>query len=760
MAARLLFSRLGGAGAHGRTAVSMLRSAGTKTTTATSLKPAPLTASLLNRRWASTAENPNPKDVERLDRLRNIGISAHIDSGKTTVTERILYYTGRINEIHEVRGKDNVGATMDWMELEREKGITIQSAATYAQWGNTNLNIIDTPGHVDFTIEVERALRVLDGAVLVLCSVSGVQSQTITVDRQMRRYNVPRISFINKMDRAGANPARIIDQIRSKLKIPAAALHVPIGAEDAFQGVVDVISQRAIYNRGVRGGDVVYEDVPEHLVQAVDAARSELITTLAEVDDEIGELFIEEKEPTIEQLHAAVRRATIARKFTPVLMGSAIKDKGIQTLLDSVVRYLPKSTEVTNTMLDIDNNEAVVEVVPYSHKPFVGLAFKLEEGKYGQLTYIRVYQGRLEKGQFAHHVKSGKKVKISRLVRMHSNSMEDVDSIGAGEICALFGIDCASGDTFTDGTLNCSMSTMFVPDPVISLSLTPKDKNSPNFSKALNRFQREDPTFRSHVDPESKQTIISGMGELHLDIYVERMRREYNVDCVTGKPQVAFRETSTRRSDFNYTHKKQTGGAGQFGRVAGYIEPIDPEENAEKQHEFVNNVIGGNIPSQYIAACEKGYMDGLKEGFMVGHPIVGVRMVLKDGAAHSVDSSELAFRTATFHAFREAMKASTPRILEPVMTVEISVPVEFQGTVLGSLNKRKGMIIDTETQEDYCVIVAEVPLNNMFGYSTELRSATQGKGEFSMEYKRHSPVLQNIQEELIKEYQKKQAEGK
>ncbi|KAJ1799569.1 Elongation factor G, mitochondrial [Coemansia sp. RSA 2399] len=759
MAASLLFSRLG-AGTYARTAASMLRSTGT----AAASRSTPLTAALLSRRWGSTAQSladePDAKDIERLDRLRNIGISAHIDSGKTTVTERILYYTGRINEIHEVRGKDNVGATMDWMELEREKGITIQSAATYAQWGETNLNIIDTPGHVDFTIEVERALRVLDGAVLVLCSVSGVQSQTITVDRQMRRYNVPRISFINKMDRAGANPARIIDQIRNKLKIPAAALQVPIGAEDAFQGVVDVIAKKAIYNRGVRGGDVVYEDVPEHLVEAVNTARSELITTLAEVDDEIGELFIEEAEPTNEQLHAAVRRATIARRFTPVLMGSAIKDKGIQTLLDSVIRYLPKSTEVTNTMLDIDNNETVVDIVPYSHKPFVGLAFKLEEGKYGQLTYIRVYQGRLEKGQFAHHVKSGKRVKISRLVRMHSNSMEDVDSIGAGEICALFGIDCASGDTFTDGTLNCSMSTMFVPDPVIALSLEPKDKNSPNFSKALNRFQREDPTFRSHVDPESKQTIISGMGELHLDIYVERMRREYNVDCVTGKPQVSFRETSTRRAEFNYTHKKQSGGAGQFGRVAGYIEPINPEEHAELQHEFVNNVVGGNIPTQYLAACEKGYMDGLKEGFMVGHPIVGVRMVLKDGAAHSVDSSELAFRTATFHAFREAMKASSPRILEPVMTVEISVPVEFQGNVLGSLNKRKGMIVDTETQEDYCVIVAEVPLNNMFGYSTELRSATQGKGEFSMEYKRHSPVMQNVQEELIKEYQKKQTEDK
>ncbi|KAJ2105673.1 Elongation factor G, mitochondrial [Coemansia sp. RSA 376] len=723
----------------------------------------PLTAALMSKRWESasaTAVQPTQEESQRLSNLRNIGISAHIDSGKTTVTERILYYTGRIKEIHEVRGKDNVGATMDWMDLEREKGITIQSAATYAQWGGTNLNIIDTPGHVDFTIEVERALRVLDGAVLVLCSVSGVQSQTITVDRQMRRYNVPRISFINKMDRAGANPSRIIDQIRHKLKIPAAALQVPIGSEDAFEGVVDVLANRAVYNRGARGEDIVYGEVPAHMVETVNAAREELIATLAEVDDEIGELFIEEKVPTEQQIRAAVRRATIARKFTPVLMGSAIKDKGVQQLLDAVISYLPNPTEITNTMLDIDNDEKVLEVIPHSNQPFVGLAFKLEEGKYGQLTYIRVYQGRLEKGQFAYHVKTGKKIKIARLVRMHSNSMEDVDSVGAGEICALFGIDCASGDTFTDGTINCSMSTMFVPDSVISLSLTPKDKNAPNFSKALNRFQREDPTFRVHVDAESKQTIISGMGELHLDIYVERMRREYNVDCITGKPQVAFRETATSKSKFAYTHKKQTGGSGQYGRVVGYIEPIDSAQHAELPHEFVNNVVGGNIPTQFLPACEKGYMDGLKEGFMVGHPVVGVRMVLEDGQAHMVDSSELAFRLATFNAFREAFKASGPRILEPVMLVEVSAPVEFQGNVLGSLNKRKGMIVDTETQEDYCVVTSEVPLNNMFGYSTELRSATQGKGEFSMEYKRHSPVLHSVQEELIKEHQAKLAEKK
>ncbi|KAJ1917209.1 Elongation factor G, mitochondrial [Mycoemilia scoparia] len=703
---------------------------------------------------------PDPADISRLEKLRNIGISAHIDSGKTTVTERILYYTGRINEIHEVRGKDNVGATMDWMDLEREKGITIQSAATYAHWKDHNFNIIDTPGHVDFTIEVERALRVLDGAVLVLCAVSGVQSQTMTVDRQMRRYNVPRISFINKMDRAGANSRRITDQIRQKLKIPAAPIQVPIGSEDNFKGVVDIVRKVAIYNEGPRGSQIVERDVPADLVDAVEEARGELIATLAEVDDAMGELFIEEVEPTVDQLKAAIRRATIGRKFTPVLMGSAIKDKCIQPLLDAVCDYLPKPTEIKNTALDLKKDEAPMDVIPYSNVPFIGLAFKLEEGRYGQLTYIRVYQGTINKGTTVFHVKSGKKIKVSRLARMHSNSMEDIESAGAGEICALFGVDCASGDTFTDGH-QYSMSTMFVPDPVISLSLTPKNKNSPNFSKALNRFQKEDPTFRVHIDPESKETIISGMGELHLDIYVERMKREYNVECTTGKPQVAFRETPGQLTKFNYTHKKQSGGAGQYGRVMGYIEPIAAEEiesNPDKPpYEFVNNVVGGTIPSQYIFACEKGFMDGLKEGFVVGHPIVGARMVLEDGLAHSVDSSELAFRLATFYAFREAFKASRPQVLEPVMSVEVTVPSEFQGNVLGLINKRKGMIVDTEVQDDTCTVLAEVPLNNMFGYSNELRSATQGKGEFSMEYKKHSPVLPGLQEEMAKEYQKKRA---
>ncbi|RKP34264.1 translation elongation factor G [Dimargaris cristalligena] len=707
----------------------------------------------------SALDNADPQDLARLHKLRNIGISAHIDSGKTTLTERVLFYTGRIKEIHEVRGRDNVGAKMDWMELEREKGITIQSAATYAHWKDYNFNIIDTPGHVDFTIEVERALRVLDGAVLVLCSVSGVQSQTITVDRQMKRYNVPRICFINKMDRAGANPFRVISQLRSKLHLNAAAIQLPIGAESNFEGVIDLVKMQAYYNEGFRGVDVVTKEIPESLLAQAKEKRQEMIATLAEVDDEIAEIFLEEGEPTTEQLQRAIRDCTVSRKFVPVMMGSAIKDKGVQPMLDGVCDYLPNPLEVENIALDLQKNEERQVVHPVSDLPYIGLAFKLEEGKYGQLTYIRVYQGRMAKGDTIYHVRTGKKLKVSRLVRMHSNEMEDVESVGGGEICALFGVDCASGDTFTNGP-KVSMSSMFVPEPVISLSITPKSKESANFSKALSRFQREDPTFRVHQDAESKETIISGMGELHLDIYVERMRREYKVDCVTGKPRVAFRETITRKGYFNYTHKKQSGGSGQFARVVGYVEPVEEANEDGSTTEFVNQVTGGTIPTNYIPACQKGFEDGLEKGWLIGHRVNGVRYVLQDGLAHAVDSSEMAFRLAASYGFREAFMKAGPVILEPVMKVEVSAPLEFQGNVLSSINKRKGMIVDTETQDDYCSVTAHVSLNNMFGYSTELRSSTQGKGEFTMEYERHSPVMASVQQDLIDEYQKTRAQKK
>ncbi|TFY58027.1 hypothetical protein EVJ58_g6668 [Rhodofomes roseus] len=720
------------------------------------------TAAATNFGESDAPERPSyplsDQDLLRLRFQRNIGVSAHIDSGKTTLTERILYYTGRIREIHEVRGRDNVGAKMDSMELEREKGITIQSAATYCDWVATMpatgeqekyaINIIDTPGHVDFTIEVERALRVLDGAILVLCAVSGVQSQTTTVDRQMRRYNVPRVSFINKMDRPGANPWRVIEQIRTKLRIPAAAVQVPIGVEDELKGVVDLVRWKAIYNEGEKGNTVVVSDeIPDSVLDFAKQKRRELIEQLADVDEEIGEMVIMDEEPNTQQLAEAIRRATVGLKFSPVFLGSAVKNTAVQPLLDGVCAYLPTPSEsqvvAHDTSLPADT--PMVPLVPAAKAPLVALAFKLEEGRFGQLTYMRVYQGSFRKGQFIWHARSGKKVKVPRLVRMHSNEMEDIDEIGPGEICAMFGVECSSGDTFTDGSTSYSMMSMFVPEPVISLSLTPKGQETPNFSRALNRFQKEDPTFR---------TIISGMGELHLEIYVERMRREYNVDCVTGKPRVAFRETITQRANFFYTHKKQTGGAGQYARVIGFVEPMQADPTTGKDIEFVNQVMGGNIPTNYIPACEKGFYEALEKGTLSGNPICGSRLVLQDGLAHSVDSSELAFRLAVIGAFRETYKKMSPIILEPVMNVEVVAPAEFQSAVIGGLNARRGTITDSEVREEEFTCRADVALNDMFGYSSHLRGVTQGKGEFSMEYKTHSPVMPQVQKELEEAYRK------
>ncbi|BEJ11752.1 hypothetical protein CspHIS471_0202120 [Cutaneotrichosporon sp. HIS471] len=723
------------------------------------------------------------KDIKRLTRQRNIGISAHIDSGKTTLTERVLYYTGRVRDIHEVRGRDGVGAKMDSMDLEREKGITIQSAATFADWAalpppnewtadqqpgenepekeRFALNIIDTPGHVDFTIEVERALRVLDAAVLVLCSVAGVQSQTITVDRQMRRYNVPRVCFINKMDRAGANPWRVIDQLRNKLRMNAAAVQIPIGSEDSLDGVVDIIRMKALRFRGVKGNEVVEEPIPEELKELAEAKRQELIEHVAEADEEISDKFLMEEPISNLDITRAIRRATINLKFIPVFMGSAIKNTGVQAMLDGVAAYLPDPSEVASNAIDT-TLPAEAPKVPLSgaeDAPFVGLAFKLEEGRFGQLTYVRVYQGELRKGGLIFNARTGKKVKVPRLVRMHADEMEDVDSIKAGEICATFGVECSSGDTFTDGTTSLSMTSMFVPEPVISLSIRPEGQETPNFSRALNRFQKEDPTFRVHLDPESQETIISGMGELHLDIYVERMKREYSVSCVTGKPRVAFRETITQPAKFEYTHKKQTGGSGQFGRVKGYIEPMEHDAETGKDNEFVNQIIGGNIPTGFIPAIEKGFQEALDRGLLTGHVINGVRFVLEDGQHHAVDSSELAFRLASIGAFKEAFNKAGPVVLEPIMNVEIIAPVEFQGAVIGGINQRKGNILDSEIRDDEFTLQAEVALNDMFGYSSSLRGITQGKGEFTMEWVKYAPVMPNVQRDMTEAFRKKQLSG-
>ena len=640
---------------------------------------------------------------------------------------------------------------MDSMDLEREKGITIQSAATYCDWikrdggkeEKYHINLIDTPGHIDFTIEVERALRVLDGACMILCAVSGVQSQTITVDRQMKRYNVPRISFVNKMDRAGANPFKAVDQITHKLRIPAAAVQVPIGVEDEFKGVVDLIRMKAVYSEGLKGETVRESDeIPSDVRALADEKRAKLIETLADVDDEIAEIFLDERTPSLEQIKAAIRRATISLKFTPVFMGSALSDKSVQPMLDGVCDYLPNPSEVENLALDQRRQEAPVKLISYNSLPFVGLAFKLEESTFGQLTYIRVYQGNLRKGLNVFNARNNKKVKVPRIVRMHSNEMEEVQEIGAGEICAVFGIECASGDTFTDGQLGYSMTSMFVPEPVISLSIKPKDtKDIANFSKAMARFQREDPTFRVHVDAESLETIISGMGELHLDIYVERMRREYRVACETGQPQVAWRETLTQRVDFDHTLKKQTGGAGDFARVAGYLEPT----GALDDNKFENEVTGGSISEKFIFACDKGFQLSCQKGPLVGHKVLGTRMIVNDGAIHSTDSSEMAFKNATQQAFRKAFPQGRPQVLEPLMKTTITAPNEFQGNIVGLLNKRNAIINDTEIGPEDFTLYADCSLNGMFGFSTQLRAATQGKGEFGMEFSHYSPAPMQLQ---------------
>jgi elongation factor G len=684
-----------------------------------------------------------------VENVRNIGISAHIDSGKTTLTERILFYTKRIHAIHDVKGKDGIGATMDSMELEKERGITIASAATFCEWLDHQINIIDTPGHVDFTIEVERALRVLDGAVLVLCSVGGVQSQSITVDLQMKRYQVPCLAFINKCDRSGADPSRVIGQLRSKLGHNAVALQMPIGLEADFQGVVDLLRMEAIYFEGVNGEHVRIEEIPPELMAEASKKREEMIEAATMFSDELMEAVLEEKPISDSLIIEAIRRGTLARKLTPVFMGSAYKNKGVQPLLDAVTRYLPCPADVENTALDLDHNEAPIVLSTDPSQPIVALAFKLEDGTYGQLTYVRVYQGILAKGSVIINSRTGKKTKVGRVVRMHADQMEDIEAISAGYIGALFGIECSSGDTFVAPGHNLTMTSMFVPEPVISLAIFPKDNKSQiNMSKALNRFTKEDPTFRTHVDEETNETIIEGMGELHLEIYVERMKREYNAEVDTGKPRVAYRETITQRAEFNYVHKKQTGGSGQYARVAGYLEPI-----MEGPEDFIfdNEVRGGSIPTQYIPACEKGFRLCMAKGPKMEFPVTGVRVVINDGASHAVDSSDMAFQAAARGAFREGYAKAKPVIHEPIMKVVVESPTEFQGGVMGLLNQRRGMIVGAQDEGVMTVVEAQVPLAEMFGFSTILRSATQGKAQFTMEFAIYRQVPQSIAEQIAEE---------
>jgi len=681
-----------------------------------------------------------------INTLRNIGISAHIDSGKTTLTERILFYTNKIHAIHEVRGSDGVGAAMDFMELERERGITISSAATNVEWRQHHINIIDTPGHVDFTIEVENALRVLDGAILVLCSVGGVQSQTLTVDRQMKRYNVPCIAFVNKLDRVGANPYKVKDQLQEKLGHNSALMQLPIGLEDKFSGIIDLVEMKAIYFDESDKRQLRIEEIPKDMLEQSQKAREDLIEHASMFCDE---LLIEytEGEVTTTNLKKGIRNGVLCRELTPVFIGSAYKNKGVQALLDAVVDYLPAPNDRINHAYDLDKNNEMITISNDPQKDVIAFVFKLDNQIYGQLSYVRIYQGSLKKGMELHNATSNKYFKVGRLIKMHADSMEDLTEAHCGDIVALYGVDCALGDTFTSGKLNVSLKSMYVPEPIISLAIKPKDKKSQdNMAKALNRFQKEDPTFKAHVDEESNQTIIRGMGELHLDVYIERMKREYKAELEVGMPQVSYRETITASVKFDYIHKKQTGGRGQFAKVCGIIEPSGEDKNI-----FVDEIKGGVIPTNYIPSCEKGFTAALEKGQLIGFPIVGVKMILNDGNYHPVDSSDIAFYTASIMAFKESYKKARPAILEPIMKLEVEAPSEYRGTIISSINQRRGVVQDTTINDQFTTITSTIPMSEIFGYATVLRSLTQGKSEFSLEFYRYEQVPKSIEEKLVAE---------
>ena len=691
-----------------------------------------------------------------LRNCRNIGISAHIDSGKTTLSERILFYTGRTHKLGEVH---DGGATMDHMELEQERGITITSAATRVQWHDTTINLIDTPGHVDFTVEVERSLRVLDGAVLVLCSVGGVQAQSLTIDRQMKRYGVPRLAFINKMDRTGANPRRVVKQLHEKLDCDAIMMQIPIGSEQNFEGVIDLITGRAIYFDGEQGEKVRYENVPDSLRGDFDESRKEMLESLSMYSDELMGLLLEEQEIPEELIHRVVKNATLARQMTPVFMGSAYRNKGVQPLLDAISRYLPSPLEREARAFRKNSEtgeEEKFELVSDDHKPLVAMAFKIVEDPYGTLTFMRIYQGKLVKGGTYYNQRTGKKERISRVFRMHADQRVELEEAGAGDIVAVIGIDCSSGETFCEEPSYCTLESIFVPEPVIQVAIKPVEtRDSDRLSKALYRFRKEDPTLTVKTDAESGETLIAGMGELHLDVYVERIRREYKVEVETSAPKVNYREAPTETIEFDTKHKKQSGGSGQFAHIRGIMGPIPENEEATDTFVFEEQITGGVIPSNYLPAIEKGYRASLEKGPVAGYPVVNLKIIVNDGSYHAVDSSDLAFRICAQTSLRENFPRTKPTILEPIMKIEIECPENFQGAVVGDLASRRGMITATETCGASCRLVGEVPLAETFGYSSTLRGMTQGQGVFSMEFLKYKRVPVIIQEQIVRERNEK-----
>ena len=687
-----------------------------------------------------------------IQRLRNIGISAHIDSGKTTLTERMLFYAGRIHAMREVHDKHG-SATMDHHPIEQAHGITISSAVTRIHWNDHDINIIDTPGHVDFTIEVERSLRVLDGAVMVLCAVGGVQSQSLTVDRQMKRYRVPRIAMINKMDRTGANADNVIQQMRDKLNANPLPVQLPIFADERFVGVVDLINMRAVYCRGENGIQVDHEDIPAHLCEAAEHARNVMLDNLSRFDDDLAECLLSDTEPSVNQLLGSIRAATISHQVTPVLMGTAFKNMGVQQVLDAVTSFLPSPADrkvVANEVLRKSSEEpGVFELTTSENDALVGMAFKTVVQSFGQLTFLRVYQGQLRKGESYVDMRTNRAQRFSRLVRIHAGQHHDIDVATPGDIVGVVGIDCASGTTFTGDGLKCTLESMHVPEPVIRLSIEPvRREDADKLAKALSRFRREDPTFQVSTDPYTGQTLIAGMGQLHLDIYVEKLKQEYACDCRIGSPRVAYKQSPTRAVEFNHVLKKRTGGPGQFAHVIGRMVPLPFADSAEDNETFVfvDEVSGGAIPREFIPAAEKGFAAEMTKGPLGEFEVVGVSIFLQDGAFHDVDSSEMAFRQCASEAMRDWILPKAEMVLlEPVMKLDVEVPADFQGSVTGHIASKRGTVTSATNVDSHCEVSAEVPLAELFNYASDLRSMTQGHGSFAMEFLCYRKTPRSIQ---------------